>query len=163
MASAQLRGRHAVHYRTKSIERSLAFYVRLGFRLDLLDSPASAQASMGALTLYLTRVDESEWRKTLGDRSRRDRSGIVIDVEDLEAEVESMKRIGFRFRHEIEEGPAGKRMRLEDPDGNPVELVERIRVRGEAQERTDALSGRGAMMSAAHGRLLPARHAMPRR
>jgi hypothetical protein len=41
--------------------------------------------------------------------------------------------MGFRFRNEVEEGPGGKRMRLLDPDGNPVHLVERRRVYGESE------------------------------
>ncbi|HEX2650509.1 MAG TPA: VOC family protein [Burkholderiales bacterium] len=154
---------HSVHYRAKSIERSLAFYVRLGFRIDFLDSPASAQASMGDLTLFLTRLPESEWHKTLGNR-RHLRKGIVIDVDDLEAHVETLKRIGFRFRNDIEQGPAGKRMRLEDPDGNPVELVERSRAHGAVPEGVAVLTGRAAaMMSAAHDRPLASRYALSRR
>ena len=152
-----------VRYRTKSIERSLAFYVRLGFKVEFLDPPESAEASMGGLTLFLTGVDESDWRKLLGNRRHRPSSGIVIEVDNLEAHVESLKRIGFRFRHEIEQGSSGgKRMRLEDPDGNPVDLVERTRARTHA-ERVEVLRGRAAaMMSAAHGLLSP-RHALPRR
>jgi glyoxylase I family protein len=35
-----------------------------------------------------------------------------------------MKKNGFHFRNEIETGPGGKQIQLEDPDGNPVELFE---------------------------------------
>ena len=38
--------------------------------------------------------------------------------------VEAMKKAGLRFRNEIEEGPGGKQIQLEDPDGNPIELFE---------------------------------------
>ena len=38
--------------------------------------------------------------------------------------VERMKKAGLRFRNEIETGPAGKQIQLDDPDGNPIELFE---------------------------------------
>ena len=154
---------HEVHYRAKSVERSLAFYVRLGVRLEFLDSPASAQASMGRLTLFLTSLDESDWRKLLANRKRRDRKGISIEVDDLVAHVESLKGIGFRFRNEMEDGPGGKRMRIEDPDGNPVELIERSRAHFSEPARAEVPGGKAAMMSAAHDRPLSARYALSRR
>ena len=155
--------RHEVHYRAKSVERSLAFYVHLGFKAELLDAPASARASMDGLTLFLTGLDEADLRKLLANRKRRDRKGISIEVDDLVGHVASLKEIGFRFRNEIEEVPGGKRMRLEDPDGNPVELVERSRAHFPEPARAEVPGGRAAaMMSAAHGLLSP-RHALPRR
>jgi hypothetical protein len=41
--------------------------------------------------------------------------------------VEAMKKTALRFRNEIEVGPGGKQIQLEDPDGNPVELFEPAR------------------------------------
>src|SRR5262249_18442646 len=35
-----------------------------------------------------------------------------------------MKKAVLRFRNEIEKGPGGKQIQLEDPDGNPIELFE---------------------------------------
>jgi glyoxylase I family protein len=52
---------------------------------------------------------------------------LVLEVEDLTARVEAMKKAGFHFRNEIEAGPGGKQIQLEDPDGNPVELFEPAR------------------------------------
>jgi len=36
----------------------------------------------------------------------------------------AMKNAGLHFRNEIETGPAGRQIQLEDPDGNAVELFE---------------------------------------
>ncbi len=33
-----------------------------------------------------------------------------------------MKQKGLSFRNEIEFGPGGKQIQLQDPDGNPIEL-----------------------------------------
>jgi len=49
---------------------------------------------------------------------------LVLEVADLPARVEAMKKAGLHFRNEIETGPGGKQIQLEDPDGNPVELFE---------------------------------------
>jgi len=34
---------------------------------------------------------------------------------------------GLHFRNEMEVGPGGKQIQLEDPDGNPIELFEPAR------------------------------------
>jgi glyoxylase I family protein len=48
-------------------------------------------------------------------------------VDDLAKRVAEMKRAGLRFRNEIESGPGGKQIQLEDPDGNPIELFQPAR------------------------------------
>jgi len=35
-----------------------------------------------------------------------------------------LKESDIHFRNEIETGPAGSQIQLEDPDGNPIELFE---------------------------------------
>ncbi len=35
-----------------------------------------------------------------------------------------MKKAGLHFRNEMEVGPGGKQIQLEDPDGNAIELFE---------------------------------------
>jgi len=45
-------------------------------------------------------------------------------VADLPARIEELRASGVRFRNEMESGPAGKQIQLEDPDGNAVELFE---------------------------------------
>ncbi len=59
---------------------------------------------------------------------RRQESGgwnrIVLRVDDLLSLVVTMKKAGFHFRNEIETGPGGKQIQVEDTDGNAVELFE---------------------------------------
>ena len=125
-----IRGFHGVRYQTRDVERSLAFYTQeLGFKLDHQALPAFAQVSMGPLKLFLSGPDASGSRP-LPDNRKQEPGGsnrVVLDVDDLPARIESMKRAGFHFRNEMEEGPAGKQIQLEDPDGNPVELFEAAR------------------------------------
>lgn len=48
----------------------------------------------------------------------------VIEVENIEAVVASMKGAGVLFRNEIITGPGGKQILAEDPSGNPIEIFE---------------------------------------
>ena len=38
--------------------------------------------------------------------------------------IEELKKMGLHFRNDMETGPGGKQIQLEDPDGNPIELFE---------------------------------------
>jgi hypothetical protein len=51
---------------------------------------------------------------------------VVLQVTDLPSRIEALKRIGLHFRNEMEVGPRGKQIQLEDPDGNPIELFEPV-------------------------------------
>jgi glyoxylase I family protein len=48
---------------------------------------------------------------------------------NLPDRIEALKKLGLHFRNNLEVGPGGKQIQLEDPDGNPIELFE------QAQER----------------------------
>ncbi len=47
-----------------------------------------------------------------------------IDVRDLGAMVDGLRKNGARFRNDIVAGVAGRQVLVEDPSGNPVELFE---------------------------------------
>jgi hypothetical protein len=49
-----------------------------------------------------------------------------LEVSDLAATVDELRKEGARFRNEIVTGVGGKQILLEDPSGNPVELFEPI-------------------------------------
>jgi glyoxylase I family protein len=48
-------------------------------------------------------------------------------VTDLPAFIAQLKAVGVRFRNEMETGPGGRQIQIEDPDGNPIELFEPAR------------------------------------
>ena len=52
---------------------------------------------------------------------------VVLQVQDLPAHIADLKDAGVRFRNEMEAGPGGKQIQIEDPDGNPIELFESAR------------------------------------
>jgi glyoxylase I family protein len=45
----------------------------------------------------------------------------------LPARIAELKKEGVRFRNEMEVGPGGGQIQVEDPDGNPIELFEPAR------------------------------------
>jgi glyoxylase I family protein len=45
-------------------------------------------------------------------------------VSDLKACVAALKNAGVRFRNDMETGPGGRQVQVEDPDGNALELFE---------------------------------------
>jgi glyoxylase I family protein len=47
---------------------------------------------------------------------------IVLYVPDLTASIELLRSAQVRFRNNVEAGPGGSQIQLEDPDGNPIEL-----------------------------------------
>ena len=52
---------------------------------------------------------------------------IVLRVSDLPGFVAELKQAGLRFRNDLETGPGGRQIQIEDPDGNPIELFESAR------------------------------------
>ena len=49
---------------------------------------------------------------------------MVLQVKELSTRSAELKNQGVRFRNEMEVGPGGKQVQVEDPDGNPIELFE---------------------------------------
>ena len=116
-----------VRYQVQDVSRSIEFYTRqLGFKLDRQHLPAFGEVSMGDLRLILSGPGASGSRP-LPDGRAQEPGGwnrIILEVEDLPARIEMLKKAGLRLRNEMEVGPGGKQVQLEDPDGNPIELFE---------------------------------------
>jgi glyoxylase I family protein len=116
-----------VRYQVKDVRRSVAFYTQqLGFKLDQQTLPAFAQVSVGNLKLILSGPGASGSRP-MPDGQNQSPGGwnrVVLQVTDLQNRIEALKKAGLRFRNEMEVGPGGKQIQLEDPDGNPIELFE---------------------------------------
>jgi glyoxylase I family protein len=49
---------------------------------------------------------------------------VVLQVSNLPSLIEVLKKAGLHFRNQMEVGPGGRQIQLEDPDGNPIELFE---------------------------------------
>jgi glyoxylase I family protein len=122
-----VRGFWGVRYQVKDVQRSITFYTQtLGFTLDRQQLPAFGQVSVGDLKLILSGPGASGSRLVRDDGSQEPGgwNRIVLRVEDLPARVSELESKGVYFRNEIEVGPGGRQIQLEDPDGNPIELFE---------------------------------------
>jgi glyoxylase I family protein len=122
-----VKGLWGVRYQVKDVNRSVDFYTQqLGLKLDMKNLPAFAQVSAGNLKLILSGPGASGSRP-MPDGRQQEPGGwnrIILQVDDLPARIESLKKGGLHFRNEMEVGPGGKQIQLEDPDGNPIELFE---------------------------------------
>jgi glyoxylase I family protein len=121
---------HGVRYQTKDVTRSVDFYQHtLGFELEHQHLPQFATVSLGALKIHLSGPGASGSRQLPNGQSQEPGgwNRVVLGGDDLSACVEQLKQKGVRFRNELEVGPAGKQIQLEDPDGNPIELFEPAR------------------------------------
>lgn len=118
---------HGVRYQVSDVSRAVAFYTGpLGFTLGHQQLPAFANVSLGELRLLLSGPGASGSRP-LPDGQRQQPGGwnrVVLRVSDLPAVIARLKEAGLRFRNEMEAGPGGRQIQLEDPDGNPIELFE---------------------------------------
>ena len=123
-------GLWGVRYQVKDVSRSIQFYTeQLGFKLDHQVLPAFGQVSVGNLKLILSGPGASGSRP-MPDGDRQEPGGwnrVVLHVTELASRIETLKKAGLHFRNELEVGPGGKQIQLEDPDGNPIELFEPAR------------------------------------
>jgi glyoxylase I family protein len=122
-------GLWGVRYQVKDVSRSIAFYTeQLGFKLDLQVLPAFGQVSITDLKLILSGPGASGSRPMPDGREQQPGgwNRLVLRVRDLPSRIESLQRAGVRIRNNMEVGPGGKQIQIEDPDGNPIELFEPV-------------------------------------
>jgi len=120
-------GLWGVRYQVQDVSRSIEFYTkRLGLKLDMKNLPAFGQVSGDNFKLILSGPGASGSRP-MPDGRLQEPGGwnrVILQVKDLPTQIEALKKAGIHFRNEMETGPGGKQIQLEDPDGNPIELFE---------------------------------------
>lgn len=123
-------GLWGVRYQVKDVSRSVAFYTQqLKLKLDQQTLPAFAQVSIGDLKLILSGPGASGSRP-MPDGRHQEPGGwnrVVLQVADLPDRIQQMQKAGIHFRNQMEVGPGGRQIQVEDPDGNPIELFEPAR------------------------------------
>jgi glyoxylase I family protein len=116
-----------IRYQVSDIERSISFYTeRLAFRLGTKSGTAFADVVRGNLRLILSGPGSSGSRP-MPDGRKQEPGGwnrVVLTVGDLVTQIAQLEHAGVTFRNRTEEGPGGKQILIEDPDGNPIELHE---------------------------------------
>ena len=113
-----------VRYLVHDVERSVAFYTEhLGFRLTHRAGPIGI-VTRGELHLILSGPSSSGAREASGQKQEPGGwNRITLYVDNLAATVDRL-RGKVQFRNDVETGPGGSQILLDDPDGNPIELHE---------------------------------------
>ena len=127
---AFIKGFHGIRYQVKDVARAVAFYTQhVGFTLEHQHLPEIASVSLGGVRILLSGPGASGGRP-MPNGERQEPGGwnrVVLNVSDLPGFITELKKAGLRFRNDLETGPAGRQIQLEDPDGNPIELFEPAR------------------------------------
>ena len=118
---------HGVRYQVTDVARAVAFYTtHLGFTLKHQQLPAFANVCLGGIDLLLSGPGASGSRRMPDGRHQQPGgwNRIVLRVSGLPACVEALQDAGVILRNQVEVGPGGRQIQIEDPDGNPIELFE---------------------------------------
>ncbi|HEX3329402.1 MAG TPA: VOC family protein [Gaiellales bacterium] len=122
----------SVRYIVHDVDAAIAFYCgELGFEEVMHPAPAFAMLSHGDLRLVLSAPGRGPGGgAAMPDGTVPEPGGwnrFSLEVADIEATVERLRKAGARFRNDIVTGFGGKQILVEDPSGNPVELFEPTR------------------------------------
>jgi predicted enzyme related to lactoylglutathione lyase len=125
-------GKVRVRYMVNAIEPAVSFYTKhLRFDAKVGANPNFALLTRGNLELVLsTPFGPGGAAKPMADGRKAEPGGwnrIILNVDDLQREVDRLRRAGLHFRSDILTGPGGSEILLDDPSGNPIELFQPTR------------------------------------
>jgi glyoxylase I family protein len=126
-ASSFIKAVHGVRYQVKDVARAVVFYTeRLGFTLKHQQLPMFANVSLGDADVLLSGPGASGSRPMPNGEHQAPGgwNRVVLRVVDLPECIAALRQAGAKFRNEMEVGPGGRQIQIEDPDGNPLELFE---------------------------------------
>lgn len=129
-----------VRYIVHDVDAAIDFYTEhLGFRLDMHPAPPFAMLSRGDLRLVLSAPNPmGGGGQSMPDGTVPQPGGwnrFTIEVQDLAAVVDTLRKARVHFRNDIVTGVGGKQIILDDPSGNPIELFEPTRPEARLDER----------------------------
>ncbi|HXB15734.1 MAG TPA: VOC family protein [Solirubrobacteraceae bacterium] len=122
----------SVRYIVDDVDAALAFYrERLGFEELMHPAPTFAILTRGDLRLALSAPSgEGGGGQAMPDGTMPAPGGwnrLMLEVDDIERVVATLRDAGTRFRNDIVTGFGGKQILVEDPAGNPIELFQPTR------------------------------------
>jgi len=116
---------HQSTYRFPEFQKGKITYTK-GFELDHEHLPEFASVSLGELKILLSGPGASGSRPMKDGRTQEPGgwNRVVLRVKNLEEWFATLQKQNVSFRNEMETGPTGRQIQLEDPDGNAIELFE---------------------------------------
>jgi catechol 2,3-dioxygenase-like lactoylglutathione lyase family enzyme len=122
----------SVRYIVDDVDAAIAFYCRhLGFEEQMHPAPTFAMLTRGDLRLVLSAPGGGPGGgQAMPDGSVPAPGGwnrFSIEVDDLDAVVDTLRDAGVHLRSDVIIGVGGKQVLIDDPSGNPVELFEPTR------------------------------------
>jgi catechol 2,3-dioxygenase-like lactoylglutathione lyase family enzyme len=118
-----------VRYIVNDVDAAIAFYCKhFGFREVMHPNPSFAMLSRGELRLVLSKPGGGPGGgQAMPDGTLPQPGGwnrFSIEVSDIAATVDELRKAGAHFRNDIVTGVGGKQVLVDDPSGNPVELFQ---------------------------------------
>ena len=118
-----------VRYIVQDVDESVSFYTRnLGFRREHQSGDAFAMLTRDGLQLVLSPPrGPGGGSQPMPDGRRPEPGGwnrIILETQDLDGEVASLRKAGVHFRNDVTSGPGGRQILVDDPSGNVVELFQ---------------------------------------
>jgi catechol 2,3-dioxygenase-like lactoylglutathione lyase family enzyme len=117
-----------IRYFVRDLDGAVDFYCQLlGFEEELRPNPVFAMLYRGDLRLLLSVPGTHAGGHALPDGTLPSPGGwnrILLQVRDLDAAVDALRRAGVHFLDDRPSGVAVRQVLLEDPSGNPIELFE---------------------------------------
>jgi catechol 2,3-dioxygenase-like lactoylglutathione lyase family enzyme len=118
----------SVRYIVDDVDEAISFYCEhLGFAEQMHPAPGFAMLGRGDLRLVLSAPSsEGGGGRQMPDGTRPEPGGwnrFVVEVDDLDHSAAVLRAAGAHFRSPIVEGVGGRQLIVEDPSGNPVELL----------------------------------------
>jgi catechol 2,3-dioxygenase-like lactoylglutathione lyase family enzyme len=118
----------SVRYIVDNVDAAIAFYTKhLDFKVELHPAPGFASLSRDSLHLLLNAPGAGGAGQAMPDGRKPAPGGwnrIQLEVNDLAAKVDTLRKAGAKFRNDIVIGNGGKQILLDDPAGNCIELFE---------------------------------------
>lgn len=119
----------SVRYIVNNVDEAIEFYTKmLEFKIVMHPAPEFAILSRENLLLLLSKPSgKGGGGQVMPDGTIPSPGGwnrFEIVVENIELEIERLKKSGCKFRNELVTGVGGKQILLEDPSGNPIELFQ---------------------------------------
>ena len=117
-----------IRYIVRDMPASVTFYTGLGLQVEIQSGPYFAALSRGGVQLLLSPTSGPGGASQPMPNGDKPAPGgwnrLVLDTQDLQGDVERVRKQGVHFRNDITVGLGGNQVLLEDPSGNVVELFQ---------------------------------------